>query len=106
MNENKIVLGTELKLNIYIPPLGDLTALNYDFQVHFYCNPRKVKSFEKKDLVVIDDNNYIACLDSTEVGVGKLKCNMIAYIPDEDFDDGLRTEIVEITTGYDIVKNI
>lgn len=107
MAKNIIYLGTELKLNIAIEPIGEIHASSYDFNVDFYCSTRRVKTITKEELLPIDDDNFIARLDTNEVGAGGLKCRITAYIPDEDFtDDGLRTEVIEIATDYDIVKSL
>jgi hypothetical protein len=104
----KIFLGTELKLNINIEPIGSMTMDDYDFEVEVICG-----SFKKSSIVIkkerakkIDSNNYIICFSTTEVGAGKLMCRVTAYIPDGDFADGKRTEITEIDTGIEIVKSL
>ena len=105
MAKQRVIIGTELKLNIAIEPIGEIHASSYDFNVEFYCSTKRVKTITKQELLPIDDDNFIACLDTSEVGAGELKCKITAYIPDEDFtDDGLRTEVLEIITNYDIIK--
>jgi hypothetical protein len=50
-----------------------------------------------------DENNYIICVnsqDAVKIGRGSVKMKFIAHIPDYDFSDGFRTEIVDnICTG-------
>ena len=107
MARQKVVIPTELKLNIEIKPMGEIHASSYDFKVEFYCSTKRVKTITKEELLPIDDDNFIALLDTSEVGAGELKCKITAYIPDEDFtDDGLRTEVLEILTNYDIIKGL
>lgn len=107
MAKQRVIMGTELKLNIAIEPMGEIHASSYDFNVDFYCSARKIKAISKAELLPIDDDNFIARFDTNEVGTGELKCRITAYIPDEDFtDDGLRTEVIEIVTNYDIVKSL
>lgn len=107
MAKQRVIMGTELKLNIAIEPMGEIHASSYDFKVDFYCSTRKIKAISKTELLPIDDDNFIARLDTNEVGMGVLKCRITAYIPDEDFtDDGLRTEVIEIVTDYDIVRSL
>lgn len=101
---NKVFLGTELKLNINIEPIGDVTTDDYDFEVEIYCSSKKVVDITKKEAIRVDSNNYIILIDTNVVGAGDLKCKVIAHIPDSDFADGLRTEISIIDTGINIVK--
>jgi hypothetical protein len=111
-NHNTVYLGTELKLKVGIEPMGDLHMSQYDFEIEAYCTDKSVVKASKKEdaltnLVAIDgdDDNYIALIDTSKIGVGKLKCRVVAYIPDTDFtDDGVRTEVVVMDTGITIVK--
>ena len=73
---------------------------DYDFKCVFYTsrvmqNHRPVV-LKKEELVKVDNDNYYACLTSEMVkklGAGKVMLDFIAYIPDIDFPDGLRTEV-------------
>lgn len=104
--ENIIYKGTELKLNINIEPIGEVTMDDYDFTCEFYTSPKAVITIEKNKMIKVDDSNYIALLDSQNVMTGKLKCKITAYIPDADFPDMLRTEVVTIDTGMNITRTI
>jgi hypothetical protein len=113
MENDKRYLGTELKLNISIDPIGEYTMDDYDFEVELYCNPKKVAKIVKssdssKDTpskYVKDEEGggYIVLVDSKDIGTGKMKCKITAYIPDMDFYDGLRTEVAIIDTNITIV---
>lgn len=103
---NSPFLGTELKLNIHIEPIGSTTMDDYDFSVEVYCSVKRIVTVLKKDAIRIDENNYVILVDTTETGAGDLKCRVTAYIPDEDFADGLRTEVVGFDTGINIIKQI
>lgn len=104
--DNNPFLGTELKLNLNIEPLGKITMDDYDFYVDVYCSPKNTITFKKEELIRVDNSNYIILIDSAKIGAGEIKCKVTAYIPDADFDDGLRTEVIGIETGINIVKNI
>lgn len=101
-NKQHLFLGTELKLNININPIGDITMDDYEFIVEAYCFPKKVLTIHKEEAIRVDENNYIIRVDTLRVGPGNLKCKVTAYIPDGDFDDGLRTEVVVINTDINI----
>lgn len=100
---NRCYLGTELKLNLSIDPIGDAHMSTYDFIVEVFCNPTKRLMIEKSKANKVDDDNYILCIDSNAIGKGKVKVKVTAYIPDKDFADSLRTEVVVVDTGISII---
>ena len=108
MAQQKIFLGTELKLNINIEPMNRITMDDYDFEVELICGTfnKSNKVIKKEQAKRVDSNNYIVCFDTAEVGAGKLKCKVTAFLPDDDFEDGKRTEVVEIDTGIEIIKGL
>ncbi|MBQ1227474.1 MAG: hypothetical protein IIX79_05240 [Alistipes sp.] len=102
---SKVFLGSELKLNIHIDPLGEITMDSYDFVVTLYTSTSRTLKVLKTQAVRIDENNYVVLVDTTKVGAGKLKCRVEAQVPDGDFPDQLRTEIVVLETGIVIVDS-
>lgn len=104
----KVFLGTELKLNINIDPMDGISMSEYNFDIELICGSFKKQSIiiKKENAKQVDNNNYIVCFDTTDLGVGRLLCKVTAYIPDGDFRDGKRTEITEINTGIEIVKSL
>ena len=105
---NKVIIGTELKLNINIQPIDGLTMTDYDFEVMLISGiiAAKSKTYSKNELVKDDDNNYILPFNTQDVGLGKIVCRIIAHLPDGAFSDRKRTEIVDIDTGIEVVKGI
>ena len=101
---NSPFLGTELKLNIHIEPIGSTTMDDYEFEVEVYCSPKKTIVIPKADAIKIDENNYVVLVDTNIVGAGDLKCKVTASVPDADFPDMMRTEVVAIDTGINIIK--
>lgn len=108
MARQLVFVGTELKLNISIEPMGSVTMDDYNFTVELICG-----SFKKTNLTIekaqakrVDSNNYIVCFDTSDIGTGRLKCRVTAYLPDDDFTDKKRTEVVEIETGIEIIKQL
>lgn len=104
VKRTQIYLGTELKLNISVEPVDGLTMDDYDFNVDVYCTPKKTVHAEKDKCVRVDDSNYIVLVDTNIVGTGDLTCKVTAYIPDGDFPDSLRTEVVCTDVGLKVVK--
>ena len=105
INESPFI-GTELKLNIHIEPIGDTTMDDYNFEVEVYCSPKRPIIIPKANAIRIDSDNYVVLVDTNVVGAGYLKCKVTAQVPDGDFPDLLRTEVVCIDTGINIIKAI
>lgn len=88
----------ELKINVHAEPMSGLHLSDYDFECLFYVHPNRVVSIPKADMVQVDEDNYTALI-TTEIGrklgIGHIKMQMVAQIPDGDFPDGLRTEVSE-----------
>ena len=102
---NNIFIGSEFKLNVSIEPISDFTMDDYDFECEFYCYANRKVELKKHELIRSDENNYIATLDSKALGNGTLKVKIIAQIPDADFDDGLRIEVLVINTEINIIRS-
>lgn len=106
---DKVIIGSELKLNINIEPIGGLTMDDYDFEAQLVvCGQfdKRSKTFSKAELIKQDPSNYVIAFNTSELGFGKVTCVVIAHLPDTDFSDGIRTEIVEIDTGIEIIRRI
>ena len=114
MENNIVFLGTEIKLNIHIDPIGEVTMADYNFTVKAYCSAKKyltIKSSDEKLAIPVKGadgkiNDYIILIDTSEIGTGNLKCEITADIPDNDFKDGYRTEVSIKDAGIEIVKSI
>lgn len=103
-NRDVSISGTEIKINIHIDPLGSLHMADYDFECKFYVFPKKSVIILKKDMVKVDEDNYLAIVDTTGLGIGPLHLTLTAQIPDKDFDNTLRREVACIDTGIDIIN--
>lgn len=106
MNEDVIGLGSEIKLNLNINTVGGYTMDDYDFVAEVYCKTKKSVIVEKSQAIRIDANNYLLPVDTQELGHGYIKCKVTAQIPDKDFFDGTRTEVVFIETNIEIIKSL
>lgn len=85
-------LGTVYKLNVNIELPSGITMDDVEFSCRFYTFIKSV-DIDKKDMIRLDANNYIAVLDSSLVGRGSIKNQVTVYIPDSDITGGLRKEI-------------
>lgn len=97
-------LGTEFKINVHVEPIDGLHMSDYDFTCRFYIYTNRNVEISKSEMIRVDDDNYIACIDSNKLGVGTIMMRIIVQIPDADFPDGLRTEIETISTGLVISR--
>lgn len=98
-------LGTEYKINVHVEPVDGSTMDDFDFECTLYIYTNKSVTFRKGDEAVkrVDENNYLICVnsqDAMKIGRGSIKMKFVAHIPDSDFLDLRRTEIVDnICTG-------
>lgn len=117
MDNSIIGLGTEVKINVHIEPLPSLPTeenpdkktmhmSDYDFNVKFFTRANKSVTIDKVYMVKQDDDNYIAVVDTSELGAGVLQMIVTAMIPDGDCgEDNVRTEVTPpITTNIQITK--
>lgn len=101
-------LGTEFKINVNAEPIEGFHMSDYDFECILYVYTNRSVTFRKGDSTVkkTDDDNYRVIVNSEDcikLGRGEVKLRFIAHIPDADFKDGYRTEIVDgICTGETI----
>ena len=111
----KVIIGTELKLNVNVAEIDGKNMADYDFDVKIIGgsgSKKKVITFTKQGetlsdgLAQGDDSaNYIVAFDTTQLGIGKVICRVEARIPDGAFKgDRKRTEIAEVNTGIEVVN--
>ena len=86
-------LGTELKINIHVEPIEGMHMSEYDFECVFFVYKNRPLVVKKNEMTKVDEDNYIAKVDSAKVGVGNLLMKFVAEIPDSDMNDGLRKEV-------------
>lgn len=84
-------VGADLKF------LVELTAPGFDMDDDDFTIELKgrsaSKTFSKEDLVTDGEGNWYCCFNSTAFGAGVIQVVITAYVPDDDFEDGYRTEI-------------
>ena len=97
-------IGTELKINVRIDRLDGYKMSDIDFTCDFFIYTNRKITVKKDSMIKVDDDNYIACFDSSQLGVGKIMCRVTAFIPDADFKDGVRKEIETVETNVTITR--
>lgn len=104
--KEKIVEGTKKKLALRIDPIGGHTLSSYDFAVEYFTSAMRVVKLTKEECLKRDDNTYIIRVDTALTGTGMLKVRVVAYIPDSDFIEGVRTEVYDIETIYEVIARL
>lgn len=100
------VLGTELKFNVHLEPIDGFHMAEYDFEYAFYVFRNRAVLIKKADMEKIDDDNYLVKItkeDALKIGKGMIYAEATAYIPDNDFVDGTRTEKLILCTEVTII---
>ena len=92
-------VGTEYKVNIPMEPMGEIHLADCDVEAKFHTGTARSHIVTKTDMIRVDDDNYIALVDSNKTGPGELKVRLTIALPDADFDDGKRTEVQNVETG-------
>lgn len=84
-------VGTGLKFAITITAEGFDQAED-DWKVVFQCG-RKSLELTKADMSIGEDETFIANVDTSLLGAGTVSVITYAYVPDEDWEGGIRTEV-------------
>lgn len=92
--QDQVFVGTKLKFAITISSPGfDIGEDDFTVDIR---RGAKMLHFEKEDLVVDENGKYYVCFDTAELGGGIIEAIITAFVPDDDFDDGIRTEVVKL----------
>ena len=86
-------IGQGLKFALEITSPG-FSMEDDDFEVEI-MNRMTGKSLKiaKTDMLVQDDGTFVLAFKSGDLGIGELVLTTTAYVPDTDFEDGIRVEI-------------
>ena len=93
VEQEKVYVGTKLKFFIEISSPG-FSIEDDNFTVDI-IRGNNVIHFEKHELDFTDEGFFL-CFDTSKLGVGIISAKVVAYVPDSDFDDGIRTEVVRV----------
>ena len=100
------VIGAEKKLNLNIEPINEFTMDDYDISVELFTTKSNIVTLTKGDRVREDQSNYIVPVETAKIGCGRLKCRVIAHIPDTDFYKNYRVEIQDFVTNLNIIERL
>ena len=97
-------IGSQIKILIAASLPDNLTLFDVDFDVVVYNDDKKdkKKDYAKKDCILTDEMDYVVLIDSDELGVGTYMVKLTVYIPDTDFPDGKRKEVIRINPNVKV----
>lgn len=104
------IIGSEIKVRVRVTNIdGGNKMSGVAFNCKFYttqysADPSRKVVLQKSQMLQIDDDTYVALVDSALVGTGILICEITMYVPDYETTDGVRTEILRATTDVKIVE--
>jgi hypothetical protein len=85
--------GTQFVINVNMTPMNGVHMADVDFKAKFYVYTSKVLELDKSVMVKVDEDNYLAFVDSTKVGKGQIKYRLFVKVPDENWESGYRIVI-------------
>lgn len=108
MNEKSVLqpsLGTTLKL-LVSADLGEGIHLeDVDFScVFFRSGINTGQQVSKEAMMKLNQDEYIAVVDTNVIGTGEYYMRLTAYLPDTDVESGIRTEVVVVPTGVRVTN--
>lgn len=104
MAESRPITGTEFKILVRIEPVGGIHMKDMRVSCVFYTRMDAPFTVSKEEMIYVDDDSYIALVDTTGMSSGVLRNRITCEVPDLDFNDGYRTEIVDVETGVTLYR--
>ena len=97
-------VGTKIKLNVHADVGSGLHLSDVEFECMFSTNNARHRflTVKKSEMVKVDNDNYIAVVDTATVGAGGYMMKFSAYVPDGDCEGGYRLEVVRVDTGIPV----
>lgn len=100
----KQIVGTEYKVLLRIEPVDGVHMADMEFECMFYTRIQDPFVVKKSEMIKVDADNYIALVNTEGMSAGTLRNRMTVDIPDRDFPDDYRREIVDMVTDIKIAK--
>ena len=91
MAQEKAPIGSDVKFIVDISSPG-FSMSDDNFTVTLTRGSTSI-TYTKNDMVVDGVGNYYLCFSTATFGKGLITATVTAIVPDDDFDDGTRTEI-------------
>lgn len=97
MTDGKYYVGSDLKFQVTITAPGFSQDCD-DYNIEFYCGGSHL-SFNQNDVISSDGKFYLA-IPASRMSPGMMRMIITAYVPDSDFEGGIRKEIAVQNLGY------
>ena len=111
MADNRTILppsvGTTLKIAVSAD-LGEYHMDDVDFSCCFYSQYIRNKVVINKGdekMIKIDEDTYVAVIDTRLIGAGQYYMKFTAFLPDIDLESGLREEVVTVKLNLPPIEN-
>lgn len=104
MAESRPITGTEFKMLVRIEPIGGIHMKDMRVNCVFYTRMDAPFAVSKDEMIYVDDDSYIALVDTSGMSSGVLRNRITCEVPDLDFNDGYRTEITDVETGVTLYR--
>ena len=104
MNDVKQIVGTEYKVILHIEPVDGVHMEEMEFECMFYTRIQEPLFVKKSEMIRVDADSYIALVNTEGMSAGTLRNRMTVDIPDRDFPDDYRREIMDMVTDIKISK--
>lgn len=88
-----IYVGTRLKFVVDI--VTECFSMGTDDFKVVIKSTKSEKVIPKCEMLVTEDEKYLFTVDTLEMGTGDYVVSTFAYVPDTDFDDGVRIEVTK-----------
>lgn len=84
-------IGSDLKF------LVEPTATGFDKDQHDWevtiSRGKDSRTWDKSELATDGEGNYYVCFSTNDFGTGQYMITVTTHTPDDDFDDGIRTDV-------------
>ena len=101
-----VTLGSDVKIEFTADLPDGLKLSDVDFTLKIINMSEKDKAIDvpKADCIETDEGkNYVALVDSDDLGIGTLMLRLTVMIPDTDYQSGTRKEVIKINPHIKIV---
>ena len=101
-----VTLGSDVKIAFTADLPDGLLLKDVDFTLKVINMSEKDVAVDipKTDCIETDEGkNYVALVDSDDLGIGTLMLRLTVYIPDTDYQSGTRKEVIKINPHIKIV---
>lgn len=101
-----VTLGSDVKIEFTADLPDGLLLKDVDFTLKVINMSEKDVAIDvlKADCIETDEGkNYVALVDSDDLGIGTLMLRLTVYIPDTDYQSGTRKEVIKINPHIKIV---